>query len=755
MNDNNKAASENSASTTSALGEPNQQSSRRARSRTDGKHTAAFDQLKKLRTALAISQGTKLLSTLQQEAEATVSHDQTKRVTYLTELFSRTHRDMFHDWKEQATVSHRPGTMVDADKRKRFRKTIGMLVLDDEANKDTAIFDNNGFVIRIDNIAERLAIFYQAMRRIRPFGYGNRITLDFFMIALGALPAFKAVYEQGIDFRRLESADTAVLHDIDSSVADITKAFVHAFDPNRTKSLQNEANGYGKWLENKKFVFGIPFLSHRTNDGIECLVTVNGGLVPLDCIKEDPFIAGMHFADYPPCSPENVVGYLPGTEWLRKPGRTDIDGIAIGSDGAVPLFCLDVNMLTGLRSPSHTELVELLNQCEGHNDKTGLLKLAGNPRLKDKLLAASESDTRLQRSVEIAYQRLGKIKSKLDAAINSLFAGKTTVANPCLFMCMGGAGSGKTAVEEMVKAQCGDNFVIASLDEFRNISDLYRVLTAANHHSDDYVYVEPFANRLRDLVAEQAREKRINLLYDGTGIPYQPRYSSLIRQFKTSGFQTQITAVDTFIIKPAGREDELIRSGAIGSVKSRFEKSGRALPWVITVYKHVRAPRSFLMALEDPCLDKISLFANDGEFGQHYLVAESYDLPDSKVRDLQRHQLDGTLAGHLKTYIETEQGSVLTSLAQADQTLFDALFGRNPAFEENNVAYQIYPSKDGNRVLLIYNTRRMVDFMEKRQLNPNASGEEGLLHKPDSLAFHIDPLNQEPWLTRLQGSVSD
>jgi hypothetical protein len=51
---------------------------------------------------------------------------------------------------------------------------------------------------------------------------------------------------------------------------------------------------------------------------------------------------------------------------------------------------------------------------------------------------------------------------------------------------------------------------------------------------------------------------------------------------------------------------------------------------------------------------------------------------------------------------------------------------------------------------VIYNARRMVDFVEKRQLNPNASGEEGLLHKPESLAFHVDPYTKDPWMTRLQ-----
>ena len=126
--------------------------------------TAGYEQLKKLRTALAISQAIKLSSTLQQETEGTVSHDQTKRVTYLTELFSRIHRELFQDWKDQATVNHRPGTMLDRDKRKEFRVTIESLVLESEHNTETAIFDNNGFVISTANIAERLAVFYKKMK---------------------------------------------------------------------------------------------------------------------------------------------------------------------------------------------------------------------------------------------------------------------------------------------------------------------------------------------------------------------------------------------------------------------------------------------------------------------------------------------------------------------------------------------------------------------------------------------------------------
>jgi len=712
---------------------------------------ASYKQLKKLRTALAIARGTAFLSTLQQETEGTVSHDQTKRVSYLTELFSRIHREIFSDWKEQATVTHRPGTMTHAKKRKEFRETIERLVLDGDSNQDTAIFDNNGFAIGTENIAARLASFYQKMRGVRPFAYGNRLTLDFFMTVLGKLPAIKSVYEQGIDFRRIDTSDAIALHDPGSGLEDIIIAFQHAMDPGRSKSLHNIANGYGRWPENKKFVSGIPFLSHKTKNGIECLVSVNGGLVPLDSIKNELFTAGKHLADYPLCAPENLIGFLPGTEDLRKVGRYEIDGISIGEDGAAPLFCLDINLLTGLRSPGHTELMELIKQCEG--DKTSILQLANNEELRQKLLNAADHDARLVRTVEIAYERLGKIIKKLDDALMELFDGKTPVTNPQLFMSMGGAGSGKTAVEEIARAQCGDNFVIASLDEFRKKSDLYRILTAAEHHSDDYVYIEPFANRLRDSVAEYAKNNCINILYDGTGIPYYPRYATLIEQFKSSGFHTQIAAVDAFLVKPAGREGELIRSGVIDSVKERFEQTGRALPWVVTIDKHIRAPRSFLQALEHLSLDKISLFANDGDRDKHYLVAESFDFSDQDTCLLQHNQKYGALANHLKAIIKTRDDSLLKKLADGQDSGIISLIDRNPAFAEDNAAYQVYPHKNGNRVLLIYSARRLVDFIEKKQLNPNASSEAGLLHKPEALAFHVDPFTNEPWMTRLQDSL--
>ena len=92
----------------------------------------------------------------------------------------------------------------------------------------------------------------------------------------------------------------------------------------------------------------------------------------------------------------------------------------------------------------------------------------------------------------------------------------------------------------------------------------------------------------------------------------------------------------------------------------------------------------------------------------------------------------------------------MRNLVGDDDEKLQILISKNKTFDESNVAYQIYQHRNTNRVLLIYNAHRMVDFVEKRQLNPNASGEEGLLHKSEALAFHIDPYSKDPWITKLQ-----
>jgi len=117
---------------------------------------------------------------------------------------------------------------------------------------------------------------------------------------------------------------------------------------------------------------------------------------------------------------------------------------------------------------------------------------------------------------------------------------------------------------------------------------------------------------------------------------------------------------------------------------------------------------------------------------------------------LHRNQLSNSLSAYFKTVIKQHSQSALKKLANHDEDNIEQLLKRNPAFKESNVGYQIYRNQNHYRGLLIYNVRRMADFVEKRQLNPNASGEEGLLHKSGNLAFHVDPHAKEAWITRLQ-----
>jgi hypothetical protein len=159
-----------------------------------------------------------------------------------------------------------------------------------------------------------------------------------------------------------------------------------------------------------------------------------------------------------------------------------------------------------------------------------------------------------------------------------------------------------------------------------------------------------------------------------------------------------------------------------------------------------------LDALQDQSLDKIALFANDGERDKHYLVAESYMLDDVAFRQMQEKQVECELAAYFQQLIRQRSDSVLRQLSKEQSSVLEDWIARNPVWQDDNVAYQIYRGSELNRVLLIYNTGRMVDFIEKCQLNPNASGEEGLLHKSVALTFHVEPVAKKAWLTRLYGA---
>lgn len=704
--------------------------------------------LERLRNALAMNRCIETLSQVVRNAEKTVEHDEAKRVIHLTDLLIQLHTDIFQDWKQQNV--HRPGDMPRGEARGAVREAVlNILCANGTSDNPDApprgLFDSNGYVIYYDRekAAEILATFYEKMNSIKPFDYGNDLTLDTFMVALGKLPAFKEVYPAGIDLRRLDDADIKALHDSPGDIRGKAKALEHALDPNRTPPLKNIANGYGKWPKQVEYISGIQFLSH-VKDNEKYLVTANGGLVPLKDIKGklEAFLKSDELlADFPPVAAKK---YLPGTEELQADGKREIDGAAVVG-GAAPLLCLDVNIMTGLRSPAHKVLLAMIEQVRP-GQKTPLFDLANNHSLKEELMHAA-GDSKRRRIVEIGYQRISHVVDKLDRVKKRLLDPMEKPNVPKLYVSMGGAGVGKTAVEDIATAQCGmtkgdghhkpvPNFVKASLDEFRKESDIYKVLVAAEHHGDDYATVEPFANTLREWVAIGAREKKLNLLYDGTGVVYQPRYADVVEDFKKEGYHTHVAAVDAMLVTPPGREKDFPGDDAVKRVQDRYNTIKRALPWIVVTGKHTRTPRSFIQAMEDPKLDKVSLFANDNGKGNHFLVAESFVMDNAELRALQAHQRGKHLAEHLKELSMEHKDSTLKNMTHSKEELA-ARMAKNGELMEDNVAYTSYASGGKNRVLVVYDTARYTDLMEKGLMNPHASYKEGLLQAPATVPFNI------------------
>ncbi|NBO18967.1 MAG: toxin [Proteobacteria bacterium] len=671
-------------------------------------------------------------------------------------LMTRSHAALFQDWKEQGEGV--PGTMRDTITRETFRSAAMELVGLTEKGSTDGLFDSNGYVVRYDvpDAAKRLAKFYKKVRDAKPFEYGSQLTLDFFVVALSKLPTFRAVYAEEIDFRRLDRKDIVALHHSDDVNA-IATAFQRALGEKPLKAMPNVRNGYGEWERHEVYIAGNPFLAHEMPDGMSCLVTVNGGLVPRHSVEtklKEHLKKGELLADFPPIPDDMLVGYLPNTEHLRSANKHDIDGIPVQA-GAAPILGLGQNILTGLGADPHNKLRALLDKVADKD--TPLFRLASNRELYDKMIRAAGDDARMRRIVEVAYTQLTAVTKKLDHEKLAIMNGKHPVDHPKLFVSMGGAGAGKSVVEEMARAECGDNLIIASLDEFRNHSDLYKVLMAANHHGDDYRLVEPFANSLRTWVADTARENKINTLYDGTGIEYQPRYAKVVEDFKKFGFETNVVAVDTALTTPEKREADY-PVPARKRVTERQAKIGRALPWDVVNGKHIKEPDSVMQAVSHRALDKFSLFANDAGSGQHYLVAETFNLKSDELDHLKQSQKNFRLKPALEKMTLNHEQSAIARLesGKGDPNARRARLSRNPRFREDNVSVFVPPMEGGGRALVSYDNFRFVDMLEKGRLNPDASCPEALDHISGAQQYLVGKRHhEEPHRLRFQPSLGE
>lgn len=740
-----------------------------------------------IRIAMALNRGTEWLGEIEKTAKSDTRSDYAAlKLGYLENLFHETHQKLFQDWNGN-------GESVDGKKRLEIRKIIEDVFFRKE--EGGRLFDKNGFVVRFEpeetareQFAKKLASFYEKMRAFEPYSFGNKLTLDFFMVALAKLPAVDEVYPEGIDFRRLSKDDLVAMAKNPPEHKAVVAAFMNATDVTRIHPLMNhyhkseDGKGYSVWNDKTLYIGGIPFLSHE-EDGIKYLVTMNGGLVELDKVqsKLEDFFKGNNFiANFETFKAEKYLA-APSSlgEKAQKELQEKLDALKISKEisgvkmenDAAPLVCLDINIMSGLRPTSNEQLLEFLKKTnklifsdDGKEKEAGkitITDLYNKPEAnqnKEQFLAPffekADKNDRLHEMLNIAYDRVNANMAQIKTEVKKKFEGKTTEQkNPKMYMSMGGAGSGKSVVEEIIKAEVGGDFVVSALDSFREHNDINTLLLAAEHHADDYAIVDPYAQELRKLVIDEAIEKKVNILCDGSGIDYKGRNDKTVKKFKDADFKTQLVAV------------ELNYPEAVSRVNGRFIRNNRAMPWCRVADKHINFAPSFLDAVADKNLDKISLIATDLVKGEQYLVAETFDKIKDEVQSLEK-EINSGIADIIKGFFH-DITSVVNVLWKADQKEVQNL-AEIPNFTDVNSTFIKYPNggKGGaDRVLAVASGSRLAGLLEKGLFNQyaNSPDAEVLHHTRNDLPFYMPMLSEKNsanlnnvggWQLRLQNDPS-
>ena len=330
------------------------------------------------------------------------------------------------------------------------------------------LYDEEGFPTKPtrEKLASYLADAFTQISQNDPFEYGNDLALRVFFSLIGKTEA--VTDDKGssldVDFTRLSADDFKQLKrmrktDHERIDAIFERLLDSGYDPPATPISFTD-----RWTRLPKSEAEFVekrFLCHTHANSL-CLVTVNGGLVPLDAIEGDlrqHLNRGRHPTDFS-VSRQKIFHYL------IKDGREteySIDGIPI-SDEAVPLFPLDVDIVTGLVIT--TQLPSVLAYCKKHNT---------HPLVLPEYIKAHSLPVNLKSRLERAAKRIEQTREVVWGAIDGAFDGKTPVvgyetsddsddasrakriAEPQVIMTMGGTASGKSNLETRTKEITNDN----------------------------------------------------------------------------------------------------------------------------------------------------------------------------------------------------------------------------------------------------------------------------------------------------------
>ena len=699
---------------------------------------------KKLQSALVIHRAIEFLRRFRSKSNVT----QTQWGSYLDDLFREIYLELYVDTTPISPQQKLEGLLESS------QRAMELSVIFHDFAQD--FYDANGFFGTTDpqRNAELMAGLYVKVERFYPFADATSLVLRVFFTALGRMRGFQEKLG-GIDLRRLSVRHADIMLDTEKTPEQMTEVFLAAMDVRRGQEYREQTPPHFYWEDRSVTLYGKRFIqADRSEVGIELtkpvddderlIVLVNGALITeAQCVqhvrahmREGELLGSLRIAS------EHWVGRLTdlGDDLFGKSifDKQEIDCIDV-SEGAMPI-CMNLHPLSLLTHSQHSRLEHYLQSEFGAD-----IRALNNPDFAKEVRLSLIGFERADKMIELASHQMQRITQSLNQSIKHEIAqypnAKATAA-PHLVMTMGGSGSGKgsnhyfNAHYKDENGKIREDYIYASLDEGRPYSDIYHVLIAAGHHADDYEAVHLWADTRRNWLCDTARDQSYNVIFDGSGVDYKGRYDKIVRAFSDSGYRTEVVAADCLLIAPESRRDKypmpaleriMYRAGYNPDGTPLPPKEGghyRTLPWRIAINKHIGFPASLLAALADKHLGKIILVDNAGAEAQDKVIAESFILDDREL-----FALEGA-----------EQSGELVPLLVRENLLPHGIEPQQMKAE--NTGYLAARVGGVNHILVMVDMERMVDVIEKAQLNLNAHGPSNLTLVKFLASFIIDKIDK-------------
>lgn len=279
----------------------------------------------------------------------------------------------------------------------------------------------------------------------------------------------------------------------------------------------------------------------------------------------------------------------------------------LNSSDPVGLVCLDEDKLTGLRmdavpvEPGSDVKVTPIGELKKFMSENGfggfvdLLKGADKhpqgpeAHIQEKI-QAMKSKASSMASVGDSYptELMNACAGRLEIMLNKAFEASQEnlkgrhggVENPIGIIPVGVSGSGKSGVTKIMKKKAGDDgFVVVSLDDGRYAAsgkeglEYWLTIATENHHYDYKDFTE-FGELVRAITFHRAVEGRYNVLWDGSGIPWEGKNALAAKVMDEAGYEVSAykTSTPFYLVDAEGNllDNVTTRLGWRGVFERRF-----------------------------------------------------------------------------------------------------------------------------------------------------------------------------------------